>query len=162
MQKESVKLQNMRARTGKTGLSSMKLVWLIQITGWSADQRNLKMSAEWFLFPDSSRKDRSDSAGRVLKHNYEQEAVAILAPSVETCINCNKTLVAQNQICSVTVFSRNYVKSAMKFSSCCKDCKLKGNAKNGYKFYEEQHVYVEATDNVFLDRSLCLFQISLA
>ena len=50
----------------------------------------------------------------------------------------------------------------MKFSSCCKDCKLKGNTKNGYKFYEEQHVYVEATDNVSLDRSLSLFQISLA
>ena len=60
------------------------------------------------------------------------------------------------------------MKSAMKFSSCYKDCKLNygyskfGNAKNGYKFYEEKHVYVEATDNVFLDRSLCLFQISLA
>ena len=45
-QKESAKLQNMRACTGKTGLSSMKLVWLIQIAGWSADQRNLQMSAE--------------------------------------------------------------------------------------------------------------------
>ena len=32
-QKESAKLQNMRACTGKTGLSSMKLVWLIQIAG---------------------------------------------------------------------------------------------------------------------------------
>ena len=101
-------------------------------------------------------------------HNYEQEAVEILAPPVENCINCNKALVAQNQICSVTVFLRNYVKSAMKFSSCYKDCKLNygyskfGNDKNGYKFYEEQHVYVEATDNVSLDRSLCLFQISLA
>ena len=94
--------------------------------------------------------------------------MAILGPSVENCINCNKALVEQNQICLVSVFSRNYVKSAMKFSSCYKDCKLNygyskfGNAKNGYKFYEEQHVYVEATDNVFLDRSLCLFQISLA
>ena len=37
-QKESAKLQNMRACTGKTGLSSTKLVWLIQIAGWSADQ----------------------------------------------------------------------------------------------------------------------------
>ena len=101
-------------------------------------------------------------------HNYEQEAVEILAPPVENCINCNKALVAQNQICSVTVFLRNYVKSAMKFSSCCKDCNLNygyskfGNAQNGYKFYEEQRVYIEATDSVFLDRSLCLFQISLA
>ena len=57
-------------------------------------------------------------------HNYEQEAVEILAPPVENCINCNKALVAQNQICSVTVFLRNYLKSAMKFSSCCKDCNL--------------------------------------
>ena len=48
-QKESAKLQNMRTCTGKTGLSSMKLVWLIQIAGWSADQRNLKMSPESLL-----------------------------------------------------------------------------------------------------------------
>ena len=47
VQKESAKLQNMRACTDKTGLSSIKLVWLIQKAGWSADQRNLKMSAEW-------------------------------------------------------------------------------------------------------------------
>ena len=45
-QKKSAKLQNMHACTGKTGLSSMKLVALIQIAGWSADQRNLKISAE--------------------------------------------------------------------------------------------------------------------
>ena len=45
-QKESAKLQNIRACTDKTGLSSIKLVWLTQKAGWSADQRNLKMSAE--------------------------------------------------------------------------------------------------------------------
>ena len=45
-QKESAKLQNMCVCTGKTGLSSIKLVWLIQSIGWSTDQRNLKMSAE--------------------------------------------------------------------------------------------------------------------
>ena len=45
-QKESAKLQNIRACTGKTGLSSTKPVWFIQIAGWSADQRNLQMSAE--------------------------------------------------------------------------------------------------------------------
>ena len=56
----------------------------------------------------------------------------------------------------------------MKLSSSCRDCKLNygyakfGNAEKGYQFYEEQRVYVEATDNVFLERSLCLFQISLA
>ena len=45
-QKESAKLQNTSACTDKTGLSSMKLVWLIQIAEWSANQRDLKMSAE--------------------------------------------------------------------------------------------------------------------
>ena len=50
-QKKSAKLQNTcectdSACTDKTGLSSMKLVWLIQIAGWSANQRTLKMSAE--------------------------------------------------------------------------------------------------------------------
>ena len=35
-QKESAKFQNMRACTDKTGLSSIKLVWLIQKAGWSA------------------------------------------------------------------------------------------------------------------------------
>ena len=44
-QKELAKLQNSRAYTEKNVLSSMKLVWLIQIEGWSANQRNLKMSA---------------------------------------------------------------------------------------------------------------------
>ena len=53
--KSQQKLQNMRLRKGKTGLSSMTLVWLMQIAGWSAR----------FLFPESSRKDRSDSASRV-------------------------------------------------------------------------------------------------
>ena len=65
-QKESAKLQNMRACTDKTGLSSIKLVWLIQKAGWSADQRNLKMSAESLPLSDSSRKDRSDSASGVV------------------------------------------------------------------------------------------------
>ena len=33
-------------------------------------------------------------------HNYEQKAVEILAPPADNCINCNKALVAQNQVCS--------------------------------------------------------------
>lgn len=56
-------------------------------------------------------------------HNYEQKAVEILAPPVDNCINCNKALVGHRtkSVHAVTVFSRNDVKSAMKFSSCCKD-----------------------------------------
>jgi len=60
------------------------------------------------------------------------------------------------------------VKSAMKPSCRCKDCKLNngysmfGNAEEGLHFYKVQRPYVEASDDVFLDRSLCLFQVSLA
>ena len=64
-QKKSGKLQNTLACTEKTGLSSMKFVQLIQIAGWAADKRSLKMSAGRFLFPELSRKDWSDSASRV-------------------------------------------------------------------------------------------------
>ena len=37
-----------------------------------------------------------------------------------------------------------------------------GNAEEGLHFYKVQRPYVEASDDVFLDRSLCLFQVSLA
>ncbi|XP_074625879.1 uncharacterized protein LOC141884088 isoform X2 [Acropora palmata] len=56
----------------------------------------------------------------------------------------------------------------MKPSCRCKDCKLNngysmfGNAEEGLHFYKVQRPYVEASDDVFLDRSLCLFQVSLA
>ena len=39
--------------------------------------------------------------------NYEQDAVEILAQPVDNCINCNKALVAHNQVCSVTEISKN-------------------------------------------------------
>ena len=64
-QKESAKLQNMRACTDKTGLSSIKLVCLIQ----KLDDRQIKRFRRYrqsrFPFPNLSRKDRSDSASRV-------------------------------------------------------------------------------------------------
>ena len=65
-QKESAKLQNMRACTGITGLS----VWNLSDSSKSLDDRQIK--GTWrcrqsrFLFFDSSRKDRSDSASRVV------------------------------------------------------------------------------------------------
>ena len=64
-QKESAKLQNMRACTGITGLS----VWNLSDSSKSLDDRQIKGTCRCrqsrFLFPDSSRKDRSDSASRV-------------------------------------------------------------------------------------------------
>ena len=69
---------------------------------------------------------------------------------------------------NVTVFSMNTIKTAMKLCLRCQDCDINygysmfGNGKKGYRFYDEERPYVEATDEVFLERSLCLLQISLA
>ena len=96
------------------------------------------------------------------------EEIEILAPPVTNCCKCKSLLVAQNNICTVTVFSAVSVKTAMKLSLRCKDCKLNygysmfGNIEKGYHFYKEKRPCVEASDEVFMERSLCLFQVSLA
>lgn len=94
--------------------------------------------------------------------------VEILAPPVNTCTNCSKSLSTHNKMCSVTVFSMTTIKTAMKLSLRCPDCEINfgysmfGNVNKGYRFYDEQRPYVEASDEVFLERSMCFFQISLA
>ena len=94
--------------------------------------------------------------------------IEILAPPVTNCCNCKSLLIAQNKTGTVTVFSGESVKTAMKLSLRCKDCKLNygysmfGNIQEGYHFYKEERPYVEASDGVFMERSLCLFQVSLA
>ena len=94
--------------------------------------------------------------------------IEILAPPVTNCCNCKSLLVAQTKIGTVTVFSGESVKTAMNLSLRCKDCKLNygysmfGNIQEGYRFYKEERPYVEASDGVFMERSLCLFQVSLA
>ena len=72
MERERTKKQqnsseNTRACRHKTGLSSMKLISLIQIAGSSANQRSLNRVTSAFL----SRKDRSDSARRVDQYTSE-------------------------------------------------------------------------------------------
>lgn len=92
----------------------------------------------------------------------------ILAPPISNCRKCKSPLISQNKMCTVTVFSLQNVKTAMKLSCCCKDCKLNygysmfRNVGEGFHFYEVQRPYVEARDDVFLDRNLYLFQVSLA
>ena len=102
------------------------------------------------------------------KSGNDVTEMEILVPLISNCIKCKSPLISQNKMCTVTVFSLQKVKSAMKLSCRCKDCKLNygysmfGNAEEGFHFYEVQHPYVEASDDVFLDRRLCLFQVSLA
>ena len=102
------------------------------------------------------------------RHPDVEHEVEILAPPVNTCTNCSKMLKAQNKMSNVTVFSMNTIKTAMKLCLQCQDCDINygysmfGNGKKGYRFYDEERPYVEATDEVFLERSLCLLQISLA
>ena len=65
-QKESAKLQNMRACTDKTGLSSIKLV---SDSSKKLDDRQIKRfrcRQSRFLFPDLSRKIEGDSVRRVV------------------------------------------------------------------------------------------------
>ena len=57
---------NTHVSTGKTDLSSMRLVWLIQNAGWTVNQRTLKMLAESLPLFRLFRKDQSDSAHRVI------------------------------------------------------------------------------------------------
>ena len=102
------------------------------------------------------------------KSGNDVTEMEILAPPISNCIKCKSPLISQNKMCTVTVFSLEKGKSAMKLSCRCKDCKLNygysmfGNAEEGFHFYEVQRPYVEASDDVFLDRNLCLFQVSLA
>lgn len=71
-------------------------------------------------------------------------AIEILAPQVTNCCNCESLLVAQNKICTVTVFSGESVRTAMKLSLRCKDCKLNygysvfGNIQEGYHFLQRR------------------------
>ena len=98
----------------------------------------------------------------------EVREIEILIPPVTNCCNCESLLVAQNKVCTVTVFSGESARTAMKLSLQCKDCKLNygysmfGNIQEGYHFYKEERPCVEASDKVFMERSLCLFQVSLA
>ena len=102
------------------------------------------------------------------KSGNDVAEMEILAPPISNCTKCKSPLISQNKMCTVTVFTLQKVQSAMKLSCRCKDCKLNygysmfGHAEEGFRFYEVQRPYVEASDDVFLDRSLCLFQVSLS
>ena len=95
------------------------------------------------------------------KSGNDVTEMEILAPPISNCLKCKSPLLAQNKMCTVTAFSlQKGGESAMKLSCRCKDCKLNygysmfGNAEEGFHFYEVQRPYVEASDDVFLDRSL--------
>ena len=94
--------------------------------------------------------------------------IEILAPPVTNCCKCKSVLVAQNKVTSVTLFSMESVKTALKLCLRCKDCKLNygystfGNIEDGYHLYKETRPYVESSDEVFMERSLCQFQVCLA
>lgn len=103
-----------------------------------------------------------------LKPLSDVREMEILAPPTSNCFKCKSQLVSQNKICTVTLFTIESVKTVMKLSCRCKDCKLNygysmfGNVEEGYHFYKEERPYVEASDDVFVQRRLCLFQASLA
>ena len=66
------------------------------------------------------------------------------------------------------MFCLQTVKTALKLSSHCHHCKLNfgysafGNVEEGFNFYDEERPYIETSDEVYLERSLCLLQVSLS
>ncbi|KAJ7365735.1 hypothetical protein OS493_002451 [Desmophyllum pertusum] len=98
----------------------------------------------------------------------DSQKVEILAPPISNCPKCQAVLTAQNKTCTVTVFCLQTVKTALKLSSRCQHCKLNfgystfGNVEEGFNFYDEERPYIETSDEVYLERSLCLLQVSLS
>lgn len=96
------------------------------------------------------------------------EEVEILAPPTNTCLKCQQPLVAQNKMSSVSVFSTANIHTALKLCCRCQHCQLNfgysmfGNVEQGFQLYDEERPYIEASDEIFLERQLCSFQVSLA
>ncbi|KAJ7357512.1 hypothetical protein OS493_025029 [Desmophyllum pertusum] len=83
------------------------------------------------------------TADQQQKSGSEVTEMEILAPPIRNCTKCKSPLISQNKMCTVTVFSLQNVKSAMKLSCRCKECKLNfgysmfGNVEEGYHFYQK-------------------------
>lgn len=92
----------------------------------------------------------------------------ILTPPTEICLSCGCNLSLQSQPAYITVFEKDGPFPGMKFSLKCQKCKTHygyscyGGSANGYKFYDDERCYVEASNISYLSRSLCLEHAYLA
>ena len=94
--------------------------------------------------------------------------VTVLAPPVSTCYDCDEDLVAYHE-CAVNLYTAQGVRNVRKITLRCTRCNLLyqyakyGDKRDrGFRFYPIQRDAVEASDVVYLDRTVFELQCNLA
>jgi hypothetical protein len=96
------------------------------------------------------------------------EKLVFLSHPTDTCVKCNKNLACHNKPSEVSVYGLKECGKAFNVCWRCEDCDINynycrfGNKKEGYRYYEETRPYIQASNCSFVERQLCLYQISLA
>ena len=91
----------------------------------------------------------------------------ILCPPVESCVKCRGTLSLHNKPANVTIFKLSGPVRGIKISLKCSACGIvykyaqHGKQSEGYLFYPERQLLVEGSNVAYLERQLCLYQVSL-
>jgi hypothetical protein len=91
----------------------------------------------------------------------------ILCPPVECCIKCGGKLSLHNKPAHVTVYRMSGPVRSIKISLKCSLCGIvykyaqHGTNGDGYLFYPERRLLVEGSNVAYLERQLCLYQVSL-
>ena len=90
-----------------------------------------------------------------------------LAPPMDRCYRCLCHLSVHNE-CDVTVYGLDGMRKGHKISTRCQSCRsvyqysVFGNSSDGWRLYNVQREYVEASNVCFVGRSMFDLQRSLA
>ena len=94
--------------------------------------------------------------------------VTVLAPPVSTCYDCDEDLVVYHE-CDVHLYTAQGVHNVRKITLRCTRCNLLyqyakygDKRERGFRFYPSQRDAVEASDVVYLDRTVFELQCNLA
>ena len=94
--------------------------------------------------------------------------VTVLAPPVSTRYDCDEDLVAYHE-CDVNLYTAQGVRNVRKITLRCTHCNLLyqyakygDKRERGFRFYLSQRDAVEASDVVYLDRTVFELQCNLA
>jgi hypothetical protein len=97
-----------------------------------------------------------------------EKIVDFLIPPETSCLECGSTLQTNNMPCKVSVYKIDGPSTALKLCLRCSKCKLSygyskyGSPERGFKFYNKSRPLVEASDESFVDKLVCQYQIHLA
>ena len=106
-----------------------------------------------------------DECGQFVSSFHKETLV--LAPVLAECPMCRSRLVSHHN-CMAKVYELDGATTLPKVTLRCIACNLYfgysrfGNTSLGFRYYENERPYVEATDTVFVNRRLLEFQCSLA